>query len=699
MSKVREIIRRALKNGRTRLSEYESKLALAEYGVPIVREMRGRNLEEVRTAASHIGYPVVLKVCGAEVIHKTEKGLLELDLRDEQDLSRAFQRLQEKGGGSVGEFLVQEMAKGSRELVAGMIRDPQFGPCVMLGLGGIFTESLGDVTFRVAPLKERDIVEMFGELKGSKMLGSVRGLEAVSMETLCRTLQALGNMGLEHPQIQEIDVNPLIVRGSQPVAVDALMVLAEPIIGPSEKGFRPEQLETFFSPRSVVVIGASSAAGKPGNDVIRNILDNGYRGALYLVNPKGGEILGTRVHSSIEDLPEGIDLAVVILPAKMNPQAIRSCAAKGIKAVVLAAGGFAEVNDKGKKLQVELEKAIKETGVRVIGPNTSGHTSTPHHFTSSFFPQGRIPRGNISYIAQTGNFATHTMRYIATGEKFGVARVLGLGNKVDVEESEALQYLADDPETKAIFMYLESFQNPRRFLKVADHVTRSKPVVLLKGGRTPEGVKAAVAHTAALASDQRITEAALKQVGIVQVYRYSHLFTAAKALSFTALPKSNRVGVIGPSGAMLVVLSDFCVQQGLSVPKLEDSTREYLQKISPPFLRMRNPVDIWGAATMHGIEFGYYEGMKSLLKDSNIDAVVAILMLTERTGVPSFEFLVDLAKRFPEKPTLITFTGEIKLFERARRFLEPQGIPTYPLIEEPVDVLGIMVRCRRAMER
>jgi len=224
-----------------------------------------------------------------------------------------------------------------------------------------------------------------------------------------------------------------------------------------------------------------------------------------------------KAYRSLKELPEGIDLASIIFPAKLNAQAIRECAARGIGAVVLAAGGFAEVDKEGEVLQEELLRTVAETGVRVIGPNTSGHTSTPHKFTSSFFPLGKIPRGNISYIAQTGNFATHTMRYIITGENFGVARVVGLGNNVDVDESEVLEYYARDPETKAIFVYLESFKNPRRFLNIAREVTRTKPVIFLKGGGTAEGTQAAVAHTAALASDERVIAGALKQVGITQV--------------------------------------------------------------------------------------------------------------------------------------------------------------------------------------
>ena len=250
-------------------------------------------------------------------------------------------------------------------------------------------------------------------------------------------------------------------------------------------------IDSFFNPRSVAVIGASSSRHKAGNDIIRNMIANDYPGKIFPVNPKGGEILGNKVYPSIADLPAGIDLAVIILPAALNPQAVRECAAKGIKAIVAAAGGFSEVNAEGELLQTELEKAVRETGVRMIGPNTSGHTSTPARFTSSFFPLGRIPRGRISYIAQTGNFNTHTMRYIATAENFGVARVVGIGNKVDIDESDVLEFYAADPETEAIFIYLESLKSPQRFIEIARQTTKHKPIIMLKGGATASGSHAA----------------------------------------------------------------------------------------------------------------------------------------------------------------------------------------------------------------
>lgn len=227
MEEVARILEEARRRGDRTLSEYDSKRILACYGIPVTREELVTDLKEAIKAASSIGFPVVLKACSPQVTHKTEKGLIEVGIRDERDLAQAFERLSGAMEGLGGAFLVQEMVKGVRELVLGMIRDPQFGPCVMFGLGGIFTEILKDVSFRVAPLEKRDALEMMEEIRGRRILEAVRGMPAVDRDSLAEYLISLGNLGLEHDVIQEVDVNPMIIRGDKPIAVDALIVLAD----------------------------------------------------------------------------------------------------------------------------------------------------------------------------------------------------------------------------------------------------------------------------------------------------------------------------------------------------------------------------------------------------------------------------------------------------------------------------------------
>ncbi len=694
-----DIIEEALSKGQNALNEYDAKRFCARFSIPVCREATASDADAAVKEAAKIGFPVVLKASGKDLFHKTEIQGIALNLKSQAEVKQESQRLLRIPGSEA--VLVQEMVKGERELVCGLIHDGHFGPCAMFGLGGIMTEIFKDIVFRVAPLTAQDAREMVQEIQHKKLLQSFRGEAAVDLEALARILVTLGEIGLRYQAVQSIDINPLKIRpDGQPVAVDALVTIKATKIEPALKTVPRKDLTRFYEPDSIAVIGASATPGKAGYTVMRNILANGYKGKVYPVNPRGGDIMGIPVFSSIADLPDGVDLAVIVIPARGTASAVRECAAKDIKSFVLCAGGFSEVDENGEALQKELTRVIAETGVNALGPNTSGHTSTPCHFTTSIFPLGKIPRGNVSYIAQTGNFATHTMRYIITGENFGVARVTGLGNKIDVDESDVLEYYADDPETKAIFLYLENIKRPARFIEVARQVTRRKPVFLLMGGSTGEGAKAAVTHTAAMASDERILDGAIRQSGITRLYQYSHLVLAAKALASMPLPEGNRVSFLAPSGAMLVVLADLCHQHWeLDVPEMEEKTRRRLQEISPDYIRMRNPVDIWPSALDHGIEFSYSEAIEALMRDKNIDAVVPILMLTDDVGVPPLDFLVRLAKKYPAKPLYVTFSAEKKHMEAAKAFLEPKGVPTFPLIEEPFTVLSILNRCRQAMKR
>ena len=456
-------------------------------------------------------------------------------------------------------------------------------------------------------------------------------------------------------------------------------------------------MEKFFAPKSVCVIGASSTAGKPGNIVVKNMRDAGYKGDVYLVNPRGGEIEGYKVYKSIDELPDNIDQAVVTLPASLAPETVRALGAKGTKAIVLAASGFSEVDHVGEALQDELIAAIRESGARVLGPNTTGHVSVPSSYTSSFFPLGDIPRGSVSYITQTGNFCGISLRHIMSAENYGIARSCGLGNKADLDECDLLEYYGYDDQTKSIFMYLESIKNPKRFLRVARRVSQKKPVFLLKGGASDAGAAAAVAHTGSLAADGRVVDGAIEQAGVTRLRKYSHLFQVAKALDTQSLPRGNRVSFLSPSGAFTVCLTDICRSLDLEVPDLEAKTCKRLQEYAPPFIRMRNPVDIFGSVGLVGYEKAYGDALDAVLADRNIDAVVVIMMLTTETGIPKMDFIVDLSKKYPNKPVYVTFMGEHKHNVAAKEYLEPKGIPCYILVEEPFEVLSLLASCRKNM--
>ena len=694
------ILRSARVAGRTVLDEHESKRFLACFGIPVCREALAAGPDAAVQEAEKLGFPVVLKACGSALAHKTEAAAVALDLRDAAEVMAAGRRLSAIPGAD--SLLVQELVPGSREVICGITQKPGFGPCVVFGIGGVLAEALHDIALRLAPLTYQDAAEMIDQIRLGKILGPFRGSPPADRDALCRILVTLGEIAERHPDISQLDINPFKVRpdGSL-VAVDALVVLGAEDGHPALRAASPKaeggDLRPFFAPASVAVIGASTTRGKPGHEVIRNIQANGYPGRLFLVNPQATEILGLPVYPSVAALPETPELAVILVPAHLCPQVLAECVARGTRHAVISAGGFAEYDARGGEIQRDLERIIASSGIRVLGPNTAGHTSTPHHFTSGFFPLGRIRPGTVSYITQTGNFCTHTMKRILTTEHFGVARVMGLGNAIDIDECDVLEYLADDPETRAIVMYLESLHRPRRFLDLARGLRGHKPVVLLKSGSSEGGTQAAVAHTAAMAAEDVVVDGLLRQAGVVRLTDYSQLITAGKVLSSVPLPRGNRVGFLAPSGAMLVTLTDLCGRLGLAVPPPEERTIRRLEEISPPLIRMRNPVDIWASASVRGPEFAYREGMRALLDDPNIDAVIPVLLLTGDTGIPSsYDFILELAAAHPDKPILVSFSGEKRYVDECREYLEPRGVPTFLEIEEPFEALEILVRCSRA---
>jgi acyl-CoA synthetase (NDP forming) len=455
----------------------------------------------------------------------------------------------------------------------------------------------------------------------------------------------------------------------------------------------------FFEPRSVAVVGASKTPGKAGHEILINMLANGYGGKIFPINPGGEEILGLRSYRSIREIPETVDLAVFIVPAEKTLEPLRECAQKKVPAVVIASGGYAEVDQRGAKLQEEILAVARASGMRIIGPNTSGLTSMPASLTTTFFPLGKIRRGPISYIAQTGNFATHTMKWIMTSENFGVARVAGLGNKIDVEDAEVLDYLGKDPETKAILMYVEGFRNPRRFLEVAKRVTRRKPVIILKGGRTKAGAERAFSHTASLAGNDSVFDGAFRQAGIARVRRYVDLINVAKAIAFQPLPPGRRISSLAPSGALGVVAADSCETMGLKIAKHSQESLEKLRKISASWVTISNPVDMSAITPILGPVEAYKAVVEILLQDEGVDAVVAILLASPNVPAEKYRFLPELSARHPHKPIYVSFTGDKPAFDRARDFLENHSIPVFVPLEDIFETLQVLCRCREAMNQ
>lgn len=576
------------------LNENESKTILSSYGIPVVREKVVSNPDAAVRVAGELGYPVVLKALGARLMHKTERGLVFLDLKDEKAIRKAAGQAAESAGDDLEGYLIQPFMKGTREMVAGIFRDPQFGPVVMFGLGGIYTEALSDVTFRVAPLTCQDAEDMLDELKSRKILGDFRGETAVNRDQLIQTLLGLSRIALDRPDIAEIDLNPLLIsREGQVCAVDALIVLMEQQCHqPFSPAIDPKDLGALFYPKSIAFVGISSKIGKWGHLLFSITASRGYKGDIYLINPKGGQIADRPVYRSVLDVPGKIDLAVVTIPAAGVLSLLPEFQTKGIKNVLLITSGFAETGDAGKRLEAELVQAARQAGILLVGPNTMG-ICNPHiglYCTGSHvWPIA----GSTAVVAQSGNMGTQLLAF-AEKQGIGIRAFCGSGNEAMVKIEDFIDAFEVDSVTQTVMLYVESIKNGRRFMESALRVGKKKPIVLLKGGQTQAGSKAAASHTGALASDARIFDAVCRQAGIVKVNRSMDLLDLAAAFSSLPLPKGNRAAIMTLGGGWGVVTADLCAEFGLEVPELSDSLIAEIDTILPPYWSRANPVDIVG---------------------------------------------------------------------------------------------------------
>lgn len=588
-----ELLGRARREGRRNLDEAESKRLLAHYGLPVVEERTAATPEEAAGAARELGFPVVLKGLGPTLAHKTERGLVRLGLGCEAEVAEAARAIAEAAGADLRGYLVQPQVPGRRELLLGLARDPEFGPVVAFGLGGVLAEGLGDVALALAPLGTADAEALLERLKGRALLGPFRGEGAVDRATLVRVLLGLSRLAQEHPGVAEVDVNPVRVRPDGSVlAVDALVVLGSEAPRPLRERVAPGALARLFHPRSVAFVGATGTLGKWGHLLFTNVLAGGFPGPVYPVNPKGGTVAGHLALAAVEDLPDGVDVAVVTVPAAAVADTVTRLGARGVRGAVIVSSGFGETEGEGPRLEEELVAAARRARVTLVGPNTMGILN-PH---ARFYGTGAHVRpepGDTMLLSQSGNMGVQLLAF-AAAQGIGIRAFCGTGNEAMATVEDFLEALEEDKRTRTVVLYLEGVKEGRRFFESARRLSRRKPVVALKGGRTSAGQRAAASHTGALASDARVFEAACRQAGVVLVDEPTDLLDASAAFTALPLPRGPRVAILTWGGGWGVVASDLCAELGLEVPPLDEAIRGRLDQLLPPYWSRTNPVDLVG---------------------------------------------------------------------------------------------------------
>ncbi len=453
-------------------------------------------------------------------------------------------------------------------------------------------------------------------------------------------------------------------------------------IGDSRAG-----LDSLVNSKSIVVVGASPNPSKTGSGLIKILTEMGYQGRVAGVNPKGGEVHGCPLYRNIKEVPFDIDLAVLLISPQAIPQVVEDCGQRGVKGIVINAEGFAETGEEGAALQRRVEELINRFGIRALGPNTTGIINTTTKLATSYFvDESMMKQGEIGSIAQSGIFAGALLKYLGSFASLGISKSIGLGNKIDVDETEALEYLASDPQTAVITMYIEGIRDGRRFFEIAGKVSLQKPIVLLKGGRTEEGARAATSHTASLAGNNEILMGALKQTGVILADDLNDLIGIVKALNFMPLPKGNRVAIVTYSGAQAIMTVDACSAHGLTLASFSPETQKRLEQVIPISSKALNPIDLFPATLEHGYEKMAFPVLDVLFEAPEVDGIISI-----NYGSFTPEESRRVIKKIREegtKPLYVTFLGKRKEIEDNRTTFDDHFIPAFAFPEDAVRAMA-----------
>ncbi len=451
-------------------------------------------------------------------------------------------------------------------------------------------------------------------------------------------------------------------------------------------------LDSLFSPESVAVIGASANPAKLGYSVLENLLQYGFAGPVYPINPNEPEILGAKCYPLVTDVPGPVELAVIVVPNKHVAGVMRQCGEKQVRAAIVITAGFREAGTEGRQMEREVISTALEHNIRVVGPNCLGVIDT-HSSLNASFAAGMPDKGTISFMSQSGALCTGILDWAALNG-LGFASFVSLGNKGDLNETDFLEVWRDDPKTGVVMAYLEGVVDGRAFVEAARRLTKVKPLVVIKSGTTAAGSRAVSSHTGTLAGSDTAYETAFKQAGILRARTMSELFVFSTALAYQPLPSGPRVAIITNAGGPGILATDACEKGGLTLARLAPETVEYLQQVLPPAANHYNPIDVLGDARSDR----YADALRVALQDPNVDAVIVLLTPQAMTEIEKTAETVVETARGAEKPVLASFIGA-KEVARGNRILGAGRIPYYSFPEEAAAALQVMLQQHEWMNR
>lgn len=451
-------------------------------------------------------------------------------------------------------------------------------------------------------------------------------------------------------------------------------------------------LSPFFAPKGVAIIGASSNPNKLSFGIFKNLTQYGYKGGVYPVNPKASEILGMRCYPDVTSVPDPVDLAVVVLPAESVPGTLEMCGKRGIRAVAIISGGFKEVGEEGKLLEEKCLQIARQYDMRLVGPNCVG-TMDMHSGLNTTFIAGVPDKGAIAFLSQSGAVCGGIVDYVR-GKQVGFSNFVSLGNEADITETDMIEFLADDPNTKVITAYVEMIRDGRRFLEVATRVSKKKPIVVLKAGRTNAGARAVSSHTGSIAGAYTAYQAAFKQAGVIEVENVVELFDVANALACQPLPVGVRAAIVTNSGGPAALTSDSLAANGLQLATLTGATQDRLRENLNPSAQVGNPVDMLG-----GAEPGDYRmALQNVVEDKDVDLIVPILVPQALIHPEEVANAIVETTSGCGKPVLCCFMGD-EMVSNARKVLHGNGIPMFTFPESIGRIFGLMGKYQAWLEQ
>jgi 3-hydroxypropionyl-CoA synthetase (ADP-forming) len=683
------------------ITEESSKEILSEYGIKVPQYALVTSSEEAVNSSKEIGFPLVAKIVSADILHKTDVGGVKVGLKSEDDVKKAFddmyRRLKEKF--DVKGVLLEKMVPNGVELIVGLQNDLQFGPSIMVGLGGIYTELFKDVSFRVLPITKDDAIEMLNSLRARDILKGFRGSNAINMDMISEAIVNIGKLGVDLAgKYESIDFNPVVVYPDGYFVVDAKIILKEKFSDDAISKANPDAsfMDLFFNAKSVALIGASPEPGKIGNSVMESLVKHEYKGKVYPVNAKGyPEIMDVKAYKNLLDIQDPIDVVIVTVDLKFVPDLLAECGKKNIHNMVIISGGGKELGGERAQIEKRVQDLSRELNIRIIGPNCIGIFNGDNRLDCAFQGHLRMLRpkqGNVAFLSQSG---TVGIAFMETADAFGLSKMISYGNRSDVDEADMIHYLAQDPNTNVIGLYVEGLGDGRKFMNSAKNVIKEyqKPIVVFKNGRSTKGAKQAASHTGSLGGSFAVISGAFEQTGIISVDSYEELTSALKALTWQPVPIGNRIAMVTNGAGPIIAAIDNFERLNLELAQLSDETMKSFKEHYPATYVIGNPCDVTGSASADDYRFA----IQAFLDDPNVDIIMPWFVFQDDPLEEKIvDILADLQKQ-KKKPILVGAMGG-PFTEKISKKIESFNIPVYESVITWITAAGSLAKWQKIKE-